>query len=61
MRSTATDRPSFGMHDLVLAIAAVAHTKSVTGLADQPGLARQWDAVAQGLKLFARKRLQGLT
>ena len=49
-----------GTHDLVLALAAVAHTKSITGLADQPGRAREWAAVAQGLKQFAQKRLQRL-
>jgi hypothetical protein len=60
LRVVATLVDRVGMHDLVLALAAVAHTRSVTGLADERRLAREWGAVAQGLRLFAQKKLQGL-
>jgi hypothetical protein len=60
LRVVATLVERVGMHDLVLALAAVAHTKSITGLADEPQLAREWASVAQDLKQFAQRRLQGL-
>jgi hypothetical protein len=60
LRVVATLVERVGMHDLVLVLAAVAHTKSVTGLATDRRLAREWEAVALDLKLFAQRRLQGL-
>ncbi len=49
-----------GVYDLVLALAAVAHSKGLTSLADKSPQAPDWEAVAQSLKRFARVRLQGL-
>jgi hypothetical protein len=50
-----------GMHNLLLALAGVAYTKSIRLLAEEPDIAERWRLVAVGLEGLARRRLRGLT